>query len=158
MTPLQTVALVGLRLTLGWMMLYAGITKVLNPEWSAAGFLNSAKTFPEFYAWFAQPHILPYTNLLNEWGLTIVGAMLILGIGVRLASVLGVAFMLLYYFPPLEFPYPNTHAYVVDEHIIYAFGFLVLWTLRAGRVWGLERWVARLPFIAQSSFLRRLLS
>ena len=150
-------SLLGLRLTLGWLMFYAGITKVVDPEWSAAGFLNNASTFPGFYAWFAQPDILPLTNFLNEWGLTVVGAMLIAGIGVRFASFLGVAFMLLYYFPSLQFPYAGEHGYVVDDHLIYALAFLALAAFRAGRVWGLEKWCLNLPLCIRYPLLRRML-
>lgn len=155
MSAFQNIALVSLRLSLGWMMFYAGITKVLNPEWSAAGFLANASTFPELYAWFARPEILPYTDFLNEWGLTAVGVALILGVGVRLSSMLGVAFMLLYYFPSLEFPYIE-RSYLIDSHIIYAAGFLVLAAYSAGSVWGAGRWFANLPLIRRSSFLRAL--
>ena len=44
-----------LRFVLGWYMLADGWLIVTNPNWSAAGFLANAKTFPAFYAWFAQP-------------------------------------------------------------------------------------------------------
>ena len=142
---------------MGWYFFYAGIVKVLNPNWSAAGFLNNAKTFPEFYAWFAEPSILPFTNLLNEWGLTFIGVALILGVSVRLASVLGVAMMLLYYFPALQLPYAGDHAYIIDDHIIYALLLLYLAAARAGRVWGLERWCSNLPICARFPALRRLL-
>src|SRR3989344_9109737 len=105
MNKSQKVSLFFLRISTGWMMFYAGITKVLDPNWSAAGYLNHATTFPNFFAWFAQPGILPVTNFLNEWGLTILGVSLILGLFVRLTSGLGVILMLLYYFPVLEFPF-----------------------------------------------------
>jgi len=156
MNMFQKVSLVGLRVALGWLMFYAGITKVLNPEWSAAGFLGNAKTFSGFYAWFAQPEILPVTNFLNEWGLTIIGAMLILGLGVRLASMIGVAFMALYYFPALQFPLVPPHSYIVDEHVVYALAFMVLAAFQAGRVWGLERWCASLPICSRYPVLRKL--
>lgn len=29
------------RITMGWLMLYAGLTKLINPNWSAAGYLGS---------------------------------------------------------------------------------------------------------------------
>ena len=154
MNLFQKAALVSLRVSLGWLMFYAGFTKILDPEWSAAGFLNGAQTFPEFYAWFAQPQMLPYTDLLNEWGLTIVGAMLILGIGVRLASVLGVAFMALYYFPTLQVPYAGEHGFIVDDHLVYALAFLVLAALRAGHIWGLEKWCLSLPICSRFPALR----
>ncbi|MEK7616213.1 MAG: DoxX family membrane protein [Patescibacteria group bacterium] len=134
-----------LRVSTGWLFFYAGITKVLNPEWSAAGYLQGAKTFTGLFHWFASPGILPLTNLVNEWGLTLIGLSLILGLGVRLSGVLGAVLMLLYYFPILDFPYPNTHSYIVDEHIIYLFALLLLAGLRAGRMWGLDaKWPNRL--------------
>lgn len=64
----QKFALFILRVSMGWVMFYAGITKILNPAWSAAGYLGSAKTFPAFYQWFLQPNILPTINFINEWG------------------------------------------------------------------------------------------
>jgi thiosulfate dehydrogenase [quinone] large subunit len=120
-------------------MFYAGITKVLNPEWSAAGYLNEAKSFTGFFQSLTAPGVLPMVNFLNEWGLTLLGLSLILGLGVRLSGILGALLMLLYYFPVLDFPYPNAHSYIVDEHLIYAFALLVLSAWRAGRVWGLDK-------------------
>lgn len=127
-----------LRISLGVLMLYAGITKVLDPAWSAAGYLTGAKTFSVFFQRLAQPDLLPFINLVNEWGLTLLGVSLILGIFVRLSSVLGAALMLLYYFPILQFPYPDPHSYIVDEHIIYALALLYFASAKAGRVWGLD--------------------
>ena len=120
--------------------MYAGITKLVNPAWSAEGYLKGAKTFPALFSWFASPAVLPYVNSLNEWGLTLIGAALILGFGVRFASVLGSIMMVLYYFPVLDGWYPNTHSMVVDEHIIYAAALLLLASVRAGRVWGVDGW------------------
>lgn len=149
----QQLALVFLRVTLGFMMFYAGITKVLNPEWSAEGYLKGAKAFTGLFGWFASPGVLPVINFINEWGLTLLGVSLILGIAVRLSSKLGALLMLLYYLP-LGFPYPNAHALVVDEHIIYIAALLVLATMRAGRVYGLENWCANLPICSKYPRLR----
>src|SRR3989338_4291584 len=135
MAQSQKISLFLLRIGTGWMMFYAGMTKILNPAWSAAGYLTNATTFTGFYAWLASPALLPLINFMNEWGLTLLGISLILGIGVRLSSVLGAALMLLYYFPVLEFPYLE-HSYLVDEHIIYALVLILFAAFRAGRVWG----------------------
>ena len=157
MEQVQKISLFFLRVSLGWMFLYAGITKILNPEWSAAGYLKGAKTFAGFYQWLTQPEILPIVNFINEWGLTLLGASLILGIFVRLSGVLGAALMAMYYFPILQFPYPNAHSYIVDEHIIYAAVLLFLAVIKAGRVWGLERWCSNLPVCQKVSWLRNIL-
>ena len=151
------IILAALRIALGWLMLYAGLVKVFNPNWSAAGYLQNAKTFTDFYQWLTQPNILPVINFINEWGLFLLGISLMLGIGVRLSSVLGAALMLLYYFPILDFPYPNPHSFIVDEHIIYALVLLLFAAMRAGRVWGLETWCSRLPVCAAFPRLRNWL-
>ena len=156
MTIYQKIALFLLRIAMGWMMFYAGITKVLDPKWSAAGYLKGAKMFSGFYNWLLQPNILPTTNFINEWGLTLLGVSLILGIGVRLSSMLGALLMLLYYFP-LGFPYPNPHSYIVDEHVIYACILLYFAAIRAGRTWGLENWCSNLPICSRFPILRKML-
>src|SRR3990167_4561730 len=138
MTKFQKISLFFLRISMGWMFFWAGITKVLDPAWSAAGYLRGAKTFTSFYLWLTTPSLLPLTNFVNEWGLTLLGAALILGLFVRLSSVLGAALMLLYYLPILQFPYPNAHSYIVDEHIVYALALLYFAAVGAGRVWGLD--------------------
>jgi len=153
----QKIILFALRIALGWLFFYAGITKVLDPEWTAAGYLRGAKTFVGFYQWLASPDILPVVNFLNEWGLTFIGVSLIIGIAVRLSSFFGALLMLLYYLPILQFPYPNPHSYIVDEHIIYALALLLLASVRAGRVWGLENWCSNLPICSKFPKLREWL-
>lgn len=137
MSNTQRLWLVCLRVTMGWMFFYAGITKVLDPKWTSEGYLKSAKFLTGFYAWLASSTMLPIVDFVNEWGLTLLGAALILGLWVKLSSRLGAILMLLYYLP-LGFPYPNAHAYIVDEHIIYLFALLLLGALQSGRIWGLE--------------------
>lgn len=157
MSQFQKISLVLLRVLTGWMMLYAGVTKIIDPQWSAEGYLKGAKTFVWFFQSLANPGILPLVNFLNEWGLALLGISLILGIGVRLSSVLGAGLMMLYYFPILDFPYPNPHAFLVDEHIIYAVALLVLASMRAGQIWGLENWCANLPICKKFPKLRSLI-
>lgn len=157
MTQSQKISLFLVRITLGWMFFYAGITKVLDSAWSAEGYLKGAKTFTGFYALLTNPSILPFINFINEWGLTLLGVSLILGIGVRLSSILGAVMMLLYYLPILDFPHPNPHSFIVDEHIIYAAALLFLASLRAGRVWGLENWCSNLPICSKFPRLREWL-
>ena len=157
MSRFQKMSLVLLRLGLGWLMFYAGITKVLDPAWSAAGYLKGAKTFTSFFQSLTDPGILPFIDFINEWGLTLLGISLILGIFVRLSSVLGAALMMLYYFPVLDFPKIAPHSYIVDDHIIYALALLILAAFRAGRIWGLENWCANLPLCRQYPKLRKII-
>ena len=156
MDKYSKITLLLLRLSMGGLMFYAGITKVLDPNWSAAGYLNTAKTFTGLFQWFASPEILPVINFINEWGLTLLGVSLILGVFVRLSSVLGAALMLLYYFPILEFPYVG-HGFLIDEHIIYALVLTYFAIVKAGRVWGLENWCGNLPICHKFPKLRNWL-
>ena len=157
MTFAQKLSLFSLRVSLGWLFLYAGITKVLDPNWTAQGYIKGAKTFPEFYQWLISSGMLPVVDFINEWGLTLLGISLILGIGVRLSSLLGALLMLLYYLPALNFPYPNPHSYIVDEHIVYIGVLLFFASLRAGRIWGLESWCSKLPLCSRFPWLRSLI-
>ena len=148
MTKLQKISLFALRVSMGWMMFYAGITKVLDPSWTAEGYIKGAQNFSWFFSRLLNPGILPAMNFLNEWGLTLLGVSLILGIGVRLSSILGAVLMLMYYIV-LPFPYPNPHSLVVDEHIIYIAVLLYFAATRAGRVYGLENLCSSLPICSK---------
>lgn len=143
MNTKQKLALFALRITMGWMFFYAGITKVLNPEWSAEGYLKGAKAMTGLYQLLLSPEVLPIVNFVNAWGLTLLGASLILGILVKVSAPLGMILMLMYYLA-LGLPYPNPHAYIVDEHIIYIAGLFTLVAFDAGKFWGLGRWIKSL--------------
>jgi len=134
-----------LRLSLGWIFLYSGFIKVTSPSWSAEGLLKSAHTLQPLYQWFLTPSILPTINFINEWGQLLLGVSLILGIGVRLSSILGVILLSLYYLAQLNFPYVNKTSYLIDEHVIYSLVLLYFAFTRAGRIYGIENWCANLP-------------
>lgn len=119
MTDTRTMfALFATRLALGWLFFYAGITKVFNPEWSSKAYLLSAKSFAAFYHALASAPVLPWVDLLNKWGLVLLGICLITGIWIRVGATLGIALMLLYYLPVLDFPYVSK-GFIIDEHVVY---------------------------------------
>ncbi len=156
MDKISWITLAVLRVSIGWLMFYAGITKILDPNWSAAGYLQSAKTFTGLFQRLAQPNILPFINFINEWGLTLLGVSLILGVFVRISSILGAALMMLYYLPVLEFPYV-AHGFLVDEHIIYVAALLFFAAIHAGRYYGLENWCSNLPICHKFPKIRKWL-
>lgn len=137
------ISLFTLRLAMGWFYFYAGITKVLDSEWSAAGYLKGAETFPSFYTWLITPGVIEPISWLNQWSLTLLGISLLLGIFVRFSSVLGVALMFLYYLPVLNFPYAGAHGFIVDEHIIYILVLVFFTVVGAGRIWGIDGWLIK---------------
>lgn len=158
MSKYKSVLIFLLRVSLGWILLYAGYSKVTNPEWSAAGFLKGAETFPGLYEWFGSPAMLPITNFLNEWGQVLLGIAIILGIMMTLSSILAALMMALYYFPSLNFPFVGEHSLIVDEHIVYAIGFLLLAALQAGQYYGLGNWWSGLGFWNKYPGLKKLLT
>ncbi len=141
MTRAEKFWLLGLRLVFGWVFLWAGISKFITPNWSAAGYLSGAKNFTGFYGWLTSPAVLPVVNFLNEWGLTLLGISIILGLGIRISAVLGSVVMFLYYFV-LPFPWPDGHSFLVDDHIVYAFVLLLLASIGV-EDWSLGHWIAR---------------
>lgn len=153
MNHYQKISIALLRISIGWYFFWAGFTKALDPGWSAATFLGKADMLRGFYELFASPAILPLVNILNSWGLLLIGVALMLGISVRLASTCGALLMVLYYFP-----HANTHSYIVDEHIIYFFALAVLTHLDAGRIYGMKEWCTELDIVKKSVFLQKLVS
>lgn len=135
----KRILLVLLRVSMGWLFLYAGLTKVLDATWTASGYLNSAQTFTGLYQWLAGPTMLPIVNLLNQWGLVVIGVCLILGLFIRWTALFGSLLMLLYYIPALNFPYAGSHSFLVDEHIIYILVLFFLGAFNAGRIFGLDK-------------------
>lgn len=136
MTNFQKVAYFLLRVGMGVLFFWAGYAKLIDPSWSAAGYIAGSKIFTGFYAWLLQPEILPTINFLNEWGLTLIGAALLLGIFVRLSSVFGFVLMGLYYLP--IYPPPRG---AVEEHVIYALVFLVFMAFGSGKILTLSDWI-----------------
>ena len=144
-----------MRILLGWYMFVDGYQILTTPHWSSHDFLVNAKMFPAFYAWFAQPTQLWWVDLLNPWGVTLIGAALILGLFVRPAAWAGVVLMLLYYFPQYNLPVVP-HGYIVEFHLIYAAMFATIATLPAAQTFGLSR-LARNTFFSSIPVLWRFI-
>jgi thiosulfate dehydrogenase [quinone] large subunit len=149
-------ALLGLRLVMGWVFFYAGVTKVLDPGWTARGYLANvpeANPFGGVWATMAQPQYLAVLDPLNAWGLTLVGAALLLGAAVRWSAFWGAVMMLFYWASSL----PLAHAVVVDSHVVYALLLFGLGAFGAGRVAGVDGLLEDTAFVEDRPRLRYLL-
>jgi thiosulfate dehydrogenase [quinone] large subunit len=95
----QRGTLVALRIVIGWHILYEGIHKLIHPEWSALAFLdNSQWIFSGIADWIVSgPGILNVVNVLNTWGLILIGLGLVMGLFTRIASLAGFALLMMYY-------------------------------------------------------------
>jgi thiosulfate dehydrogenase (quinone) large subunit len=146
-TTLQRTMIVLLRVSMGWVFLWAAIRQIPNPDWSAVGFLSGAKTFPAFFELMATPPFLTIINVLVPWAHLLIGLALILGIGVRLGAIVGAVLMFLYYLPRLDFPFVGEGItnLIVEYHLVYTFVIIYLAAVRAGRVFGLEGLLENMP-------------
>ena len=146
---MQLYGLVVLRVLIGWHFLYEGIAKLLNPYWSSAAFLLDAKwIFSGLAKWIvSNPSILSLADNLNMWGLTLIGACLILGLFGRHVSMLGMLLVLVYYlFTPsfwwLEYARPGEGSYlVVNKNLIEACALFVVYLFPTSELIGLDRLV-----------------
>jgi len=133
-TRIKRLALVLLRVAIGWHFLYEGLAKLLNPYWTSAGFLLESKgpLAALFQGIAAHPTALRIVDILNTWGLIAIGLGLMAGLLTRAASLAGMALLLLYYIcnPPLigaAYSAPSEGAYLfVNKNVIE---FLALWVL-----------------------------
>jgi len=155
-------ALVGLRLVMGWTLFQAGITKLLDPEWTAAGFLQFAvpegNPFIGLWQGFAGS---PTIDGLVAWGLTLTGLGLLLGALVRWNAFWGAVMMLFFWAASLtgglSQGLPIEHGWVVDDHIVYALLLFGLGAFGAGRILGLDKLIESTEFVRRYPRLRYLL-
>lgn len=117
--------LVLVRIVIGWHFLYEGWIKITDPGWTAVGYLNGATgPLAGLFAWMAsKAALVSAINVLNAWGLTLIGLALVLGVAVRAAAWSGAALLALYYLaqPPLWLPYngPNEGSYLlINKNLI----------------------------------------
>jgi uncharacterized membrane protein YphA (DoxX/SURF4 family) len=120
-----------LRMAIGWHFLYEGMVKIVVENWSAYPFLvNTTGFLSGFYHWLStSPFLMKAVDLMNIYGLIIIGFGLFAGMFVRYAAISGALLMTLYYFayPPFGPSLLNTgegHLYIVDRLFIEAIALL----------------------------------
>ena len=141
--------LVILRVAIGWHLLYEGIIKLMNPNWSSVGYLMDSKGWfaGTFHSIAANPDVLQVADFLNIWGLILIGLGLILGLFTRLSCYAGIALLTLYYLshPPLlnvTYAIPSEGNYMlVNKNLIELITLGVLLHFPTGRIIGLDRFV-----------------
>jgi uncharacterized membrane protein YphA (DoxX/SURF4 family) len=122
-----------LRIAIGWHLLYEGFSKVMIDNWSSQSFLvNTTGPLSGFFHWLtSSPALLKIVDLLNIYGLILIGLGLFLGILIRFAALSGVLLLSLYYFayPPFGpslFGVGEGHLFIVDKIFIEASALLFL--------------------------------
>jgi thiosulfate dehydrogenase [quinone] large subunit len=146
-TKLQLYGLVALRILIGWHFFYEGLSKLLNPYWTAAGYLSESKWwFSDIFVMLAaNPTPLMIVDFLNKWGLVVIGLALILGCFTRIATIAAIVLLSLYYVaaPPfigLVYAMPAEGAYlIVNKVLIELAALVVLLAFPTSHVIGLDR-------------------
>jgi thiosulfate dehydrogenase (quinone) large subunit len=146
------IAITVLRVLVGWHFLYEGLSKLTAPAFTAAGYLKQAKgpLAGAFHSLAASPDLLGNANLITMWGLTLVGALLILGLFTRVASLAGIAFVLMFYLaaPPwigYFYAIPTEGSYlIVNKNLVEVAALAVIFFTGSGRFAGVDRIIAGL--------------
>ncbi len=141
------IAITLLRVLVGWHFLFEGVAKLTSTTWSAAGYMKASRgPFANVFKWIAsQPHLLDNANLITMYGLAIVGALLILGLFTRLASLAGIGLILLFYLcnPPFVgyfYSIPTEGSYlIVNKNLVELSALVVILVTGSGRFAGLDR-------------------
>ena len=149
-----------LRLLLGWTFAWAFFDKLfgfatteakawLNGGSPTLGFLKFATKgpFAEFYQGLAGN---PLVDWLFMIGLLLIGLALILGIGVRIASVSGIVMLLLMYTAVLL---PENNPFL-DDHIINSIVLIGVMVSNSGNYFGLGNWWSNTALVKRYPFLR----
>jgi uncharacterized membrane protein YphA (DoxX/SURF4 family) len=125
--PAVKVLITALRVAVGWYFLYEGMVKISDPGWTSFNFLSNTSGFLSgfYHALAANSLVLRTVDLVNAWGLVLIGLGLFTGLLVRYAAAAGVLLLALYYFayPPFGasvFGASEGITYIVDRIFILA--------------------------------------
>lgn len=123
-----------LRFAIGWHILYEGISKVINPQWTSANFLRESQgILSGFSEWVvSNADVLAVVDFLNIWGLILIGLGIIFGFFFKPAAIAGAILVFIYYLavPPMigyEYSLPTDGTnLIINRTLIEA---IALWGL-----------------------------
>jgi uncharacterized membrane protein YphA (DoxX/SURF4 family) len=139
-----------LRVAIGWHFLYEGITKLFTPDWSAYNYLMSSTSFMAgFYeALASSPILLKIVDVMNIYGLILIGLALFLGIVIRYAAAAGALMLTLYYFAyppfgPTIYGGLEGNLFIVNRLFIEAIALILLASIKdkGYGLYALSSWV-----------------
>lgn len=154
-------AWVGLRLVLGWTLLWAFLDKLLGLGYSTSsgsswvnggspttGYLKFAAAGPlaGFYNDLAGNSIV---DALFMFALLAIGLALMLGVGTKISGYGGALLMVMLWSSRL----PPENNPIVDEHIVYLILFLAMTLVKPGQWLGLGKWWANLSIVKRFPIL-----
>ena len=145
----QLSILVILRVVVGWHIFYEGLSKLLNPNWTSLAYLLDSKGFFAgfFYGLASNPSLLKAVDILNVWGLLIIGLFLMIGLFEKITSLAGMILIGLYYLshPPfigLTYAVPGEGSYfIINKNIIEFFALAINLYFPNSRIVGFDRFI-----------------
>lgn len=146
----QLIFLLTLRFAIGWHVLYEGISKVMNPQWTSANFLQESQgVLSGFFSWIlSNSSLLSIVDFLNIWGLILIGLGLIFGFLFKPAAIAGSVLVFIYYLsvPPLvgyEYTLPSDGSnLVINRTLIEAVALFGLVLFPTNKVFGLDYFIS----------------
>lgn len=136
-----------LNIVIGWHLLYEGLIKLMDPNWSAAGYLMNAKgLLAGFFQGLAEnPALLEAVNVINIAALILIGFSLMIGFYTRWAALAGSILIGLYYLA--NAPWSATtvgfasegHYLVVNKNLVEAIALVVVASLPTHWYYGVSK-------------------
>ncbi len=134
-----------LRMAIGWHFLYEGIVKLTGTGWTSAGYLlDSRWLFSALFHWIVvHPGVLQVVDIINVWGLILIGLGLMLGLLSRYACMGGVLLLTFYYIanPPFitsSGAFLEGHYIWIDKNLIELIALTVLLMIPTSHFIGLD--------------------
>lgn len=161
-TRVATIAAAAIRLSLGWVFLWAFLDKAfglghetagkdawVNGGSPTAGFLGFATKGP-FSDVYHQIAGQAWADWLFMLGLLGIGAALMLGVAMRAATAAGVLLLVLMWTAVL----PPANNLFMDDHLVYAMVLVLIAALGAGRTFGLGKAWESMSIVEHNRWLR----
>ena len=147
----QIFSLTFLRVLIGWHFLFEGMMKLFTPGWTSKSYLlGSVGPFSSiFKALASNQTILSIVDMMNEWGLIIIGLGLFIGLFEKPLKLAGIMLLLLYYmayppFPGLSVNAPLEGAYwIVNKNLIETAALLVLFLFPSSHITGIDSFILK---------------
>jgi thiosulfate dehydrogenase [quinone] large subunit len=126
-----------LRIALGVNFFYIGFGILFSP---AIGRDIRTYSFSGLYSWVAAPGQFAWLQPAAQWAFLIIGVCLAIGLLTRLASIAGIALVLLSYLPTVSFGALGVPQFINDE-VIVVICLLILFVSNAGKYIGMDNFI-----------------
>jgi thiosulfate dehydrogenase [quinone] large subunit len=145
----QIFGLTFLRVLIGWHFLYEGLIKLISPDWTAKDYLigSVGPLAPLFVGMAQSKSILNIVNILNEWGLILIGLSLFIGLLSKPCKIFGIVLLSFYYlaYPPFAGYGINIHVegsyWIVNKNLIEMAALFVLYLFPSSHITGIDRFL-----------------